>query len=301
MTRPSPTLNPAPKTEKALEQFFDALLDKAQGLYPEGTAPRKQAIIVHAALSAFGHVPGGADTVTRALCECARRRSATLVMCAHSDAEDDYPSGRGSSPGVSVFSGADDGELPAILAFDRKRSPCRGMGAIAERFRTFPGTRRSGHPTLSFTARGPLARRILVPHRRESGVGPDSPAGRLRDLDALVLLLGVGYERCTILHLAEYARAARIAASGGAPDAVTCQAFERRAFGRWKSRVWTDIAFEPDAFPTLGERFEREMPGSVIAVPVPRVDSTPGATTPIRAFRARAITEFCIDRYPDLR
>ncbi|HPS43633.1 MAG TPA: AAC(3) family N-acetyltransferase [Treponemataceae bacterium] len=288
MTRPSPIQSPALEAEKTLESFFDALMEKAQGLYPESEAPRKQAIIIHSALSAFGHVPGGADTVTRALCECARKRGMTLVMCAHSDA-------------VPVSPGNGDGELPAIIAFDRRKSTCRGMGAIAERFRTFPRTRRSGHPTLSFTARGPLARTLLFPHRRESGVGPDSPAGRLRDLDALVLLIGVGYERCTILHLAEYARAARIAAAGGVADSVTCQAFERTIFGRWKSRVWTDIPFDPAVFPTLGERFEREMPGSVITIPVPRIDGTLTAKARIKVFRARAITEFCIDRYPDLR
>lgn len=313
MARPSPIHSPAQEADKALESFFDALMEKAQGLYPADAVPRKQAIIAHSALSSFGHVPGGADTVTRALCECARKRGVTLVMCGHTDVETST-SNDSSATGAEPISPGDDngdggGDLSAIVAFDQKKSTCHGMGAIAERFRTFPGTRRSGHPTLSFTARGPLARKLLFPHPRESGVGPNSPAGRLRDLDSLVLLIGVGYERCTILHLAEYARAERIAAAGGSPDTVTCQAFERGAFGRWISRVWTDVAFDPAAFPMLGERFEREMPGSVITMPVPRVDGLlfakaeePEATkAPIRVFRARAIIEFCIDRYPDLR
>jgi aminoglycoside 3-N-acetyltransferase len=78
------------------------------------------------------------------------------------------------------------------------------MGAIAECFRSWPGSLRSNHPTSSFTALGPNADRITGDHGDEyEGLGERSPLGRLYELDAQILLLGVGHDRNTSLHLAE--------------------------------------------------------------------------------------------------
>ena len=78
------------------------------------------------------------------------------------------------------------------------------MGAIAEAFRTQPGTWRSDHPHVSFVARGPNATTIVADHGLAAGLGDGSPLSRLYDLDARVLLLGLGYDNNTSLHLAEY-------------------------------------------------------------------------------------------------
>ena len=77
------------------------------------------------------------------------------------------------------------------------------MGAIAEAFRTWPKTLRSAHPIDSVCARGPLAAEITSPHPLSFSEGPGTPFGRVHDHDGSVLLLGVGFNRCTALHYAE--------------------------------------------------------------------------------------------------
>lgn len=92
----------------------------------------------------------------------------------------------------------------AVLGFDPARSPTVGMGAIAEIFRTWPGTLRGTHPTSSICLNGSDAARYLTPHSLAWSCGPNSPLGRLRDRPAMkILLLGVGWNRCSALHTAE--------------------------------------------------------------------------------------------------
>jgi aminoglycoside N3'-acetyltransferase len=76
------------------------------------------------------------------------------------------------------------------------------LGVVADTFWRMPGVRRSPY-VHAFAAAGPLAEEIvggslpLPPHNA------DSPIGRIHDLDGRVLLLGVGHDANTTLHLAE--------------------------------------------------------------------------------------------------
>ncbi|HLL83662.1 MAG TPA: AAC(3) family N-acetyltransferase [Longimicrobium sp.] len=87
--------------------------------------------------------------------------------------------------------------------FDPKSTPTTDMGITAELFWRQPGVLRSTHPGGSFAAEGPLAERICAPQPLSPPHGPDSPVGRVRDLDGQVLLLGVTHSEDTTLHLAE--------------------------------------------------------------------------------------------------
>jgi len=78
------------------------------------------------------------------------------------------------------------------------------MGRLAEEIRTSPGAIRSVHPQTSFAALGPLAGPLMSGHRLDCHLGEFSPLARLYDVNARILLLGVGYDACTAFHLAEY-------------------------------------------------------------------------------------------------
>jgi aminoglycoside N3'-acetyltransferase len=92
----------------------------------------------------------------------------------------------------------DDDDVP----FDPASSPCAGMGIVAETFWRMPGVLRTDNPH-AFAAAGPEAVRITAPQPVDVPHGADSPVGRVRDLDGYVLLLGVGHDADTTIHLAE--------------------------------------------------------------------------------------------------
>lgn len=88
-------------------------------------------------------------------------------------------------------------------AFDPYATPLREMGAVAENFLMRRSTLRSSHPLHSHMAQGAEAPTIVASHPLDDGFGDRSPLGRLYELNAKVLLIGVGHEQNTSLHLAE--------------------------------------------------------------------------------------------------
>jgi aminoglycoside N3'-acetyltransferase len=93
---------------------------------------------------------------------------------------------------------SDDDERP----FDPRATPSRAMGVVADTFWRLPGVLRSDSPH-AFAARGPAAARITAPHPPDFPHGADSPVGRVHALAGWVLLIGVGHDASTTLHLAE--------------------------------------------------------------------------------------------------
>ena len=158
-----------------------------------------QLVLVHSSLSALGWVAGGAQAVVMAL-QKVLTDTGTLVMPAHSTGNSDP--GRWESPPVPAdWHDAIRAHMPA---YNRRLTPTRGMGAIAELFRTLPDVRRSDHPAMSFAAWGRYAHAVTADHRLNSGLGEESPLARVYDLDGKVLLLGVGHDSNTSLHLSEH-------------------------------------------------------------------------------------------------
>jgi aminoglycoside N3'-acetyltransferase len=87
--------------------------------------------------------------------------------------------------------------------FDPLASPAApDLGVAAEMFWRQPGVSRADHPQ-SFAACGPWAAEILADPLPLPPHIPESPVGRVHDLDGQVLLLGVGHDANSTLHLAE--------------------------------------------------------------------------------------------------
>ena len=154
-------------------------------------------LMVHSAMSKIGWVIGGAQTVVSALIECVGPKG-TLVMpaatpyCLHPNQWGDN-----SIPEDWIPKIADN--LPL---FDIKHTPTT-MGAIPETFRNWEGTLRSNHPISSVCAYGKLAQQVVETHQLELSEGPNTPYEKLYTHDFKILLLGVGFNRCTMLHFGE--------------------------------------------------------------------------------------------------
>ncbi len=102
-------------------------------------------------------------------------------------------------PGTLVMpSMTDDDDHP----FDPHTTPCMGLGVVADTFWRKPHVLRSDSPH-AFAALGPQATYITAPHPIDRPHGLDSPVGRVYELDGQVLLLGVGHDDNTTIHLAE--------------------------------------------------------------------------------------------------
>lgn len=89
--------------------------------------------------------------------------------------------------------------------FDEIETPSH-VGVVAETFRLAYASHRSIHPTHSVAAAGRLAREMTDGHQHgDTPCPPHSPFGRLKDVDAAILMFGVGFESCTAIHCAEEA------------------------------------------------------------------------------------------------
>lgn len=145
---------------------------------------------VHSSLGSFGYVEGGADALIDALLEVVGEEG-TVVMPTYSTNR--------------IMVELEPEEIAAgvswvckILPYDLRETSC-WTGIVPETFRKRKGVVRSRHPLFSVAAIGPKAGEIV-----EAGHRKNLESWRkLLELGGYVLLIGVGLEVCTAMHLAE--------------------------------------------------------------------------------------------------
>lgn len=203
-------------------------------------------LLVHSSLSKLGWVCGGPQAVIFALLDVIGP-TGTLVMPTHSGGLSD-PAAWQNPPVPETWWERIYAEMPAYRA---DLTPTRSMGAIPECFRKMDGVLRSNHPQFSFSAIGPQAKRITSNHSLAQGMGEESPLARIFALDGLVLLLGVGHENNSSLHLAEN-RAnfqGKVFMRNGAPILLE---------GKRQWVHFEDLDYHDEDFSKIGEDFARD-------------------------------------------
>lgn len=158
------------------------------------------AVVAHVSMRAIGPIDGGAETLLAAFRRVLGSEGTLLVPTFTPQFTD---------PGQSE--GAPDSleEIEALRSmipvFDLENTPAArlAVGVFPEVVRVQPDAHRSNHPYVSFAAVGPLAERLTAHAPFHYPLGSDSPPARLYDSNGWVILIGVGQEVNTSLHLAE--------------------------------------------------------------------------------------------------
>ena len=213
-----------------------------------------QVIMVHTSLSSLGYVCGGAQSVIEALIKSVGEEG-TIMMPTQS--------WKNLDPLAGVYWQEPEEWWPVIReyipAYDKRITPTNTMGAVAEMFRQWPGPLRSDHPARSVAAWGRYAQYLTENHDLSDIFGDSSHIGRLYELDGSVLLIGVGYDKNTSLHLADVR-----AEYPGKHMVVESSAIELDGQRIWKS--YETLAVDGEDFSLIGEAFEKT--GKVRHVPL---------------------------------
>jgi aminoglycoside 3-N-acetyltransferase len=164
--------------------------------------PAGRDVLIHCSMRRIGHITGGPATLLNAVQDVVGPAATVVVPTQTAHNSTTSPFFQYATRGMDAAAVAD---FEATMeGFDPDRSPSYGMGAFAEHVRRQHGAVRSAHPQTSFAAIGPNAVALMAVHDLDSHLGERSPLAALYASNAVTLLLGVGYESCTTLHLAEY-------------------------------------------------------------------------------------------------
>jgi aminoglycoside 3-N-acetyltransferase len=156
-------------------------------------------VCIHASLRSFGWVKGGPSTVVEGFLA----EGCTVVVPTFSyDLAVPPPQGKRLPQNGYDYDAVEEPAprsspiyTPTSTAFSREH-----MGAIPAAVLAMPAHMRGNHPLNSFAAVGPLAHKLI------STQGPMNVYGPLRTLaetDGAVVMMSVGLNRMTLLHLAE--------------------------------------------------------------------------------------------------
>jgi aminoglycoside 3-N-acetyltransferase len=224
---------------------FPATIDSlAADLRALGVEPG-MVLVVHSSLKSLGWVNGGAVAVILAL-ENVLGVEGTLVMPAHSS-DLSEPSNWVNPPVPQVWWDTIRDTMPA---YDPSLTPTFKVGVIPETFRKQTGVIRSNNPDASFAAWGKYAREVTDNHALYPLFGEQSPLARVYERDGYVLLLGVGHDRNSSLHVAEgRAKIPHKTVHLGSPMMVN-------GVRQWLA--FDDIDWDESDFNELGADFDRD-------------------------------------------
>jgi aminoglycoside 3-N-acetyltransferase len=155
-------------------------------------------IELHGSLKAVGLVSGGPNTIIDALLKVLSREG-TLIMAAQ------YTTN--TEPALWEHPPVDIEAFEAIRAthppYKGRESYLRWMGSLAEVLQLKEQTLFSDHPNLAVMALGKQAKWLTMDQPLTPAFGLGSPFEKALQLKSKALLIGVGYDVLTGLHVAE--------------------------------------------------------------------------------------------------
>jgi aminoglycoside 3-N-acetyltransferase len=157
-------------------------------------------VLVHASLRAIGPIDGGAETLAKAF-QQVLGPTGTLMVPAFTPNLGDPAEWRSPPETPEEL----ERLRSAAPVFDAETTPIDtpSIGIFAEIVRRLPDSQRSHHPVVSFAATGANAVFLTQNAPFHYPLGTESPLARLHQLNGWILLIGVGQEVNSSLHLAE--------------------------------------------------------------------------------------------------
>ena len=149
-------------------------------------------VLLHASLSAFGEIRGGAETVLGAVSAL----TAGLMMPSFTYKTLIIPEEGPADNALDYGRGRDQNRMAEFYKPDLPVDPA--LGRTAETLRRLPEASRSSHPVLSFTGI-----RVEAALAAQTLVEPLAPIAVLAQMGGWVLLMGVNQTVNTSLHYAE--------------------------------------------------------------------------------------------------
>ncbi|MFQ5617086.1 MAG: AAC(3) family N-acetyltransferase, partial [Anaerolineales bacterium] len=153
---------------------------------------RGRPVVVHASLSAFGEMRGGASTMVGALLAAFER----VMMPAFTYKTMIIPEAGPPDNGIKYGSGKDTNRMAEFFRPDMPVDKL--MGIISETLRQHPKSRRSNHPIFSFAGLG-----VDKALNAQTLANPLAPIHHLTQAGGWVLLLGVDHTVNTSIHYGE--------------------------------------------------------------------------------------------------
>jgi len=140
-------------------------------------------VYIHTSLKSMGVIDGGASTFIDSIL-AAVGEEGTFAVPTH----------------TLSFEKANFGTTP----YEKSSTSCKAfVGVFPEIVFNHPKAKRSGHGSHSSAAIGARAEYLTSDHDPTHAMGKSSPLYKLYESNGKILLVGTGFNRCTIIHMAE--------------------------------------------------------------------------------------------------
>lgn len=198
---------------------------------------------LHGSLKSIGLVSGGPNTILDALLKVLSHEG-TLIMAAQYSTNSEPAHWDNPPVEIEVFETIRATHPP----FKGKETYLNWMGSLAHTLQLKEQTVFSDHPNLAVMAIGKHAKWLTLDHPLTPAFGLGSPFEKALQLKSKALLIGVGYDVLTGLHVAE-------ALSGKRPYRLDSATILTQ--GKPKRIKILDFDYDSDVFIKIGEAYEK--------------------------------------------